>query len=85
MASYDYRCERDDVFELTLPIGTAPATAACPECGNEAPRIFSAPNTASPRGGAGRAGAPLEMPPPGSMGPRRAAARPQGSARPGCR
>ena len=25
MASYDYRCERDGVFELTLPLGTAPA------------------------------------------------------------
>ncbi|HET6690482.1 MAG TPA: zinc ribbon domain-containing protein [Miltoncostaeaceae bacterium] len=45
MATYDYRCERDGVFELTLPIGTAPTDAPCPECGEEAPRIFSAPLT----------------------------------------
>jgi putative FmdB family regulatory protein len=45
MATYDYRCERDGVFELTLPIGTAPTDAPCPECGEDAPRIFSAPLT----------------------------------------
>ena len=45
MASYDYRCERDGVFELTLPLGTAPADAPCPECGEDAPRVFSAPLT----------------------------------------
>ena len=45
MAAYDYRCERDGVFELTLPLGTAPSEASCPECGEDAPRIFSAPLT----------------------------------------
>ena len=45
MATYDYRCERDGVFELTLPIGTAPTDAPCPECGEDVPRIFSAPLT----------------------------------------
>ena len=45
MAAYDYRCERDGVFELTLPLGTAPSDAPCPECGEAAPRIFSAPLT----------------------------------------
>jgi hypothetical protein len=29
--------ERDGVFELTLPLGTAPASAPCPECGEGAP------------------------------------------------
>lgn len=45
MAAYDYRCETDGVFELTLPLGTAPSEAPCPECGKDAPRIFSAPLT----------------------------------------
>jgi hypothetical protein len=36
------------VFELTLPLGTAPASAPCPECGEGAPRIFTAPLTAAP-------------------------------------
>ncbi len=30
MAAYDYRCETDGVFELTLPLGTAPATVPVP-------------------------------------------------------
>ncbi|HTI33565.1 MAG TPA: zinc ribbon domain-containing protein [Miltoncostaea sp.] len=45
MAAYDYRCETDGVFELTAPLGTAPSEAPCPECGKDAPRIFSAPLT----------------------------------------
>jgi len=45
MAAYDYRCESDGVFELTLPLGTAPTAAPCPECGEDAPRIYSAPLT----------------------------------------
>jgi putative FmdB family regulatory protein len=45
MAAYDYRCETDGVFELTAPLGTAPSEAPCPECGEDAPRIFSAPLT----------------------------------------
>jgi len=49
MAAYDYRCERDGVFELTAPMGTAPSTSPCPECGEEAPRIFAPPLTASLR------------------------------------
>jgi putative FmdB family regulatory protein len=59
MPAYDYRCEREGVFELTLPLGTAPSTAGCPECGRaEAPRMFAAPLTTAPRpgpAGAGRA------------------------------
>ncbi len=46
MATYDYRCKRDgSVFELTLPLGTAPSDAPCPECGDDSPRIYSAPLT----------------------------------------
>jgi putative FmdB family regulatory protein len=48
MATYDYRCEQDGVFELTMPLGTAPSDAPCPECGEEAPRMFSAPLTTAP-------------------------------------
>ena len=43
MAIYEYRCERDGPFEVTLPIGTAPASIACPSCANEAERVFSSP------------------------------------------
>jgi putative FmdB family regulatory protein len=43
VAIYEYRCERDGSFEVTLPIGTAPASIACPECANEAERVFSSP------------------------------------------
>lgn len=48
MATYDYRCEHDGVFELSMPLGTAPSAAPCPECSGEAPRIFAAPLTAPP-------------------------------------
>ena len=43
MAIYEYRCELDGPFDVTLPIGTAPASVACPECASEAERVFSAP------------------------------------------
>lgn len=43
MALYEYRCARDGAFELALPIGTAPAAAACPACAGEAARVFSNP------------------------------------------
>ena len=43
MAIYEYRCERDGAFDMTLPIGTAPASIACPECASEAERVFSSP------------------------------------------
>jgi putative FmdB family regulatory protein len=70
MATYDYRCERDGVFELTMPLGTAPSGAPCPECGEEAGRIFAAPLTTSP--GLDRSG-PFGMTrvpaPPGSRPP----------------
>jgi len=43
MAIYEYRCEVDGPFDVTLPIGTAPSSVACPECASEAERVFSAP------------------------------------------
>jgi putative FmdB family regulatory protein len=43
MALYEYRCDRDGMFDVTRPLGTAPATVACPECGNEAQRVISLP------------------------------------------
>ena len=43
MAIYEYRCARDGAFEVTRPIGTAPASIACPACASEAGRVFSSP------------------------------------------
>jgi putative FmdB family regulatory protein len=43
MAIYEYRCEVDGPFDVTLPIGTAPASVACPTCAGEADRVFSNP------------------------------------------
>lgn len=43
MASYEYGCEGCGPFTLRAPIGTAAQQAACPACGGEARRVFSAP------------------------------------------
>ena len=43
MATYDYRCDQDGVFEVTRPLGTAPESVACSVCGGEARRVFSIP------------------------------------------
>ena len=43
MAIYEYRCERDGAFDVTLPIGSAPASIACPVCASESGRVFSTP------------------------------------------
>ena len=43
MAIYEYRCERDGAFDVTRPIGTAPASVECPQCAGEAMRVFSNP------------------------------------------
>lgn len=47
MATYEYRCEENGVFEATRPLGTAPESVACPVCGSEASRVFSAPMLSS--------------------------------------
>ena len=43
MAFYEYRCERTARSTSSRPLGTAPASVACPECGGAASRVFSAP------------------------------------------
>jgi hypothetical protein len=43
MATYTYRCEPDGPVDVVLPIGTAPATIACPRCGEASIRVFSPP------------------------------------------
>jgi putative FmdB family regulatory protein len=51
MALYEYRCERDGAFDVRRPLGTAPATVACPVCAGAARRVFSRPmlGTTAPR------------------------------------
>ena len=43
MAIYEYRCQLDGPFEVMRPIGTAPASIACPVCAGESGRVFSSP------------------------------------------
>ena len=43
MAIYEFRCEADGLFELLLPLGTAPEVAPCPICRVAATRAISAP------------------------------------------
>ena len=43
MAIYEYRCEEDGGFEVTVPLGTQPESATCPGCGGEARRVFTKP------------------------------------------
>lgn len=43
MATYGYRCDRHGPLEVRRPIGTAPATVSCPNCGEPSTRVFTAP------------------------------------------
>lgn len=43
MAVYVYRCPCCSEIEITFPIGTAPASVPCPDCGAASVRAFSAP------------------------------------------
>ena len=43
MATYEYQCDRDGVFDVTRPLGMAPESVACAVCGGAAKRIFSIP------------------------------------------
>jgi putative FmdB family regulatory protein len=43
MAIYEYRCDEDGAFDVTLPVGTAPQATVCPLCESEARRVFSKP------------------------------------------
>lgn len=41
MAIYEYRCDQDGSFDVTLPLGTAPHSVPCSACGSQARRVFS--------------------------------------------
>jgi putative FmdB family regulatory protein len=41
MPTYEYRCDQHGVSEITRPLGEAPASITCSECGGEARRVFS--------------------------------------------
>ncbi len=43
MATYTYRCGLDGPIDVRRPIGTAPATVPCPDCGAPASRVITAP------------------------------------------
>lgn len=43
MATYQYRCRRHGDFDTTKPMGTAPASMPCPDCGDPAGRAYTAP------------------------------------------
>ncbi|MBL8526850.1 MAG: zinc ribbon domain-containing protein [Burkholderiales bacterium] len=43
MAIYEYQCDQDGVFEVHLPMGTAPQSVNCTECGGPARRVISIP------------------------------------------
>jgi putative FmdB family regulatory protein len=47
VATYEYRCDEDGVFDVTRPVGTAPKSIACPVCKSEARRVFSKPMLSS--------------------------------------
>jgi putative FmdB family regulatory protein len=51
MATYGYRCSDHGSFDLVRPIGTAPVSAGCPECGGPGRRTWTAPrlSAADPR------------------------------------
>ncbi len=41
VATYEYRCDQDGLFDISRRLGTAPESAACPICGGDARRVFS--------------------------------------------
>ena len=41
MATYEYSCSRCGVFDVRLPMGTAPTEHGCPRCSGVARRVFS--------------------------------------------
>lgn len=43
MAMYEFTCEEHGGIELETAMGTAPPTLQCPDCGQQARRVFSAP------------------------------------------
>lgn len=43
MTLYEYRCRHHGETSVSLPMGTAPRSIACPVCKAPAERIYSAP------------------------------------------
>lgn len=43
MATYGFRCREDGEFDVEAPMGSAGSVAACPSCGHDGARVFSAP------------------------------------------
>jgi len=43
MTLYEYRCRDHGEISVSLPMGTAPTSIACPVCDAQADRVFSAP------------------------------------------
>lgn len=42
MATYEYQCDQDGLFDKTMPLGTAPGSIPCTTCGGPARRVLSA-------------------------------------------
>jgi putative FmdB family regulatory protein len=43
VALYEFACPGCRPIEAFFPMGSAPESIDCPECGGRAPRVFSAP------------------------------------------
>ncbi|MBA2577141.1 MAG: zinc ribbon domain-containing protein [Euzebyaceae bacterium] len=43
MATYEFRCTDDGVFDVVAPMGKAGQRQACPTCGHDSARVFAAP------------------------------------------
>jgi putative FmdB family regulatory protein len=43
VALYEFACPGCRTIEAYFPMGSAPESIACPECGGRAARVFSAP------------------------------------------
>jgi putative FmdB family regulatory protein len=43
MALYEFACPGCRPIEAYFPMGSAPESIECPECGGRAPRVYSAP------------------------------------------
>jgi putative FmdB family regulatory protein len=43
MATYEYRCAEDGLFEVVAPMGDAGDRVRCPSCDRPGTRVFSAP------------------------------------------
>lgn len=43
MAIYEYRCTEHGITEAPFPMGSAPPSVPCDECGDDAPRSYSSP------------------------------------------